>query len=322
MDRRIDVSSIQDLTDTEIGAMRGKIFNIQDYSIHDGPGIRTVVFFKGCPLSCTWCSNPESQSLEVEVGIVRNLCKKCLKCLEECPADAVFVDELGELQIDRKKCMKCGRCETVCPHSARKVYGREVSVDEVVAEVMRSAPFFARSEGGVTVSGGEPTLQWEFLNGILYKCRQKYVSTAIETCGYIRDRNVLEAILPHIDLFLYDIKCIDREKHGYYTGVSNTVILENARFISSKQKEMIVRVPVIPGFNDSLEEMKRIVAFFSELDSAREINLLPYHELGKSKYGMLDKEYPHQERAYEINDETITELKEFIESHDIPCRVD
>jgi pyruvate formate lyase activating enzyme len=316
------LGKIQDLTDKEVGAVRGKIFNIQDYSVHDGPGIRTVVFFKGCPLSCLWCSNPESQSLEVEVGIVRNLCKRCLKCLEECPVDAVYTDAQSEVQIDRKKCIKCGRCETVCPHNARKVYGREVTVDEVVAELMRSAPFFIRSEGGATVSGGEPTLQWRFLNGVLVKCKEKYISTAIETCGYIRDREVLEAVLPNVDLFLYDIKCIDDDRHRTYTGVSNDIILENARFISSMDKEIIVRVPVIPAFNDSVEEMERIASFFSELGSAREVNLLPYHELGKTKYGMLDKEYLLQDIESEIDDERIKEFEELFLSHGIPCKVD
>ncbi len=302
--------------------MKGKVFNIQDYSIHDGPGIRTVVFLKGCPLSCAWCSNPESQSIEVEVGIVRNLCTGCMLCADACPEGAVFRDDAGRVQIDRSTCVKCGRCVGACPRNARKTYGREITVDEVMAEVMRSAPFFIRSGGGVTVSGGEPTLQWEFLNGILIKCRQKCVPTAIETCGYLRDREVLKKLLPNIDLFLYDIKCIDEEKHRCYTGVSNDIILDNARFISSNRKDMIIRVPVIPGFNDSREEMTRIVEFFSELDSAIEINLLPYHELGKSKYAALDMDYPHAESAYQIDETKIRELKDLVEAGGIPCKVD
>jgi pyruvate formate lyase activating enzyme len=253
---------------------------------------------------------------------VRNLCRNCLKCFEVCPAGAVIIDTQGKVQIDRKNCIKCGRCVQVCPYNARKLYGREVTVDEVMQEIMRSAPFYTRSGGGLTVSGGEPTVQWEFLNCILIKAKQKYVHTAIETCGYVTDRKILECILPNVDLFLFDIKCIDESKHKHYTGVSNEIILENARYISSENKSLIIRIPVIPGFNDCRDEIEDIVRFCLKLGSVLEINLLPYHELGRSKYGMLDREYLHQPSVCAISDEIIYEFKAYIESRGMQCQID
>jgi pyruvate formate lyase activating enzyme len=304
-----------------MGVSEGIVFNIQDYSIHDGPGIRTVVFLKGCPLVCRWCSNPESQRIDPEIAVIERLCTKCGRCIDVCPAGANRFTEGGTIIIDRSICMACGACEEECSSHARKLYGKRMSVDEVVAEVERSSPFFMRSEGGVTFSGGEPTVQWQFLENLLMHCKEKYIHTAVETCGYIRERSVLERLLPHVDLFLYDIKCIDDEKHRVFTGVSNQSILENARFISSQAKPMMVRIPVIPGFNNTAEEMGELAEFSSRLSSVVEVHLLPYHELGRSKYRMLDREYG-MEGSLHHEDESLHRCRAVIESTGLTCRID
>jgi pyruvate formate lyase activating enzyme len=300
---------------------QGIIFNIQSYSIHDGPGIRTVVFLKGCPLECFWCSNPESQNLNPELGVSPNLCKACGTCVERCPYKAVSLSEEGLPFTDPAVCILCGRCEIICPHNARKLYGKKYSIDQLIGKIEKDMPFFIRSGGGVTFSGGEPTVQYDFLLGALKACRKRFVHTAVETCGYMRDRTKLENLLNYLDLVLYDIKCMDGGKHERYTGVSNKLILDNAHLISSSGTEMIIRVPIIPGFNDSEDEMKRIAEFVLSLSSVEEVNLLPYHELGKTKYGMLNRTYGLQE-AQGIPDSRIKELQAVMESFGLQCDVD
>jgi pyruvate formate lyase activating enzyme len=300
---------------------QGIIFNIQSYSIHDGPGIRTVVFLKGCPLECFWCSNPESQNLNPELGVSPNLCKACGTCVERCPYKAVSLSEEGLPFTDPAVCILCGRCEIICPHNARKLYGKKYSIDQLIGKIEKDMPFFIRSGGGVTFSGGEPTVQYDFLLGALKACRKRFVHTAVETCGYMRDRTKLENLLNYLDLVLYDIKCMDGGKHERYTDVSNKLILDNAHLISSSGTEMIIRVPIIPGFNDSEDEMKRIAEFVLSLSSVEEVNLLPYHELGKTKYGMLNRTYGLQE-AQGIPDSRIKELQAVMESFGLQCDVD
>ncbi len=301
--------------------IEGTVFDIQDYSIHDGPGIRTVVFLKGCPLNCLWCSNPESQSPRPELGVALNRCTGCGRCIEVCPAHAVSMSPDGGMLFERSACIVCGKCAVVCNQGVRKVFGKPMSVTEVVREIMRSAPFYTRSGGGVTISGGEPLLQFEFLRALLFRCRQKYLHTAVETCGYVRDRKMLEEIAASVDLFLYDIKCIDNERHRRFTGVSNRVILENAQFISEIEKDLVVRVPVIPGFNDNVEAMQGIADFAKTLDSLIEVDLLPFHGLGKFKYDMLDREFQYgAESAPEP--EQVDLFRDVFSKRGIPCRID
>jgi pyruvate formate lyase activating enzyme len=299
----------------------GIVFNIQSYSLHDGPGIRTVVFFKGCPLKCAWCSNPESQRSSPELGIMRERCRGCRKCVEVCPEGAITILEDGTVLTDRVKCIVCGTCEEACPYRARQIYGRQISKEELVEEIEKDMPFYIRSGGGVTFSGGEPTVQYDTLLAVLKACKRKFIHTAVETCGYITDRKKIDDLLQYLDLVLYDIKCIDDELHKKYTGASNRIILENARHIASAGKEMIIRVPVIPGFNDREDEIRRIAEFVLSLVSVKEINLLPYHELGKSKYGMLDKEYGIGEET-DLSEEKVDKLKAVIQSCGLVCRID
>ncbi|MFW6181269.1 MAG: glycyl-radical enzyme activating protein [Spirochaetota bacterium] len=298
----------------------GVVFNIQSYSIHDGPGIRTVVFLKGCPLSCLWCSNPESQRASPELGLLADRCARCGACVRVCPNGAVSFNDAGAPVTDREKCAACGRCEEACPYRARKVYGRRVGFGELMEEIEKDAPFYVRSGGGVTFSGGEPTLQEDILLPLLEACRARYIHTAVETCGYVTDRARLDRLLAHIDLVLYDIKCMDPGRHRRFTGVSNQVILDNARYIASQGKSMIVRVPVIPGFNDSSEDMEAIGRFALSLISVGEVDLLPYHELGKAKYRMLDMDYRMGEGT--LTPERVSELQAVVEGLGLACRVD
>ncbi len=273
--------------------IEGTIFDIQDYSIHDGPGIRTIVFLKGCPLNCLWCSNPESQSPRAELGILQKRCVGCGRCIEVCPEQAISVTLEEIIRLDRRACIGCGRCVAACENGARKLFGTTMSVSRVIGEVTHSAPFYTRSGGGVTFSGGEPLLQFQFLQALLASCRKQYLHTAIETCGYITDHKKLSQIAAVNDLFLYDIKCIDEECHRRFSGVSNRVILKNVVFLSELGKDLIIRVPVIPDFNDNIEVIRAIATFVIKLDSLREVNLLPFHSFGKSKYEMLDRDFPY-----------------------------
>jgi pyruvate formate lyase activating enzyme len=304
----------------DVSELSGIVFNIQSYSIHDGPGIRTVVFMKGCPLSCQWCSNPESQHTAPELGLLPERCTQCGACVRVCPQGAISFTADGEQLTDRLKCIVCGRCEEVCPSRARKVYGRKVYFQELMSEIEKDMPFYLRSGGGVTFSGGEPTLQEDILLPLLKACKARYIATAVETCGYVTDRAKLDRLLEYIDLFLYDIKCIDSEKHRRFTGIANELILENARYIASSGKSMIIRVPVVPGLNDSTEEMTAIGGFVIGLVSVREVNLLPYHELGKVKYRMLGMEYRMGESS--LSPERVFELKGVLEGFGLTCSVD
>jgi pyruvate formate lyase activating enzyme len=268
---------------------KGIIFNIQRYSIHDGPGIRTTVFLKGCPLKCFWCQNPESQEKKPEVLWNKSVCSLCGRCIDICPTGANRLSEKG-LILDRERCLGCGKCVEACSSQGRTLVGTEMTVDEVMDEVLRDKAFYDNSEGGVTLSGGDPIMQPEFSLRLLQRCKEQGLHTAIETCGFT-SWQTLEGLLNHTDLILYDIKCLDPIKHQNATGKHNRLILENAKKIA-KSKKMKVRVPLVPGFNDSVEDIQAILDFVKgklKLGSA-EIELLPYNKLGEGKYDRLDRE--------------------------------
>jgi pyruvate formate lyase activating enzyme len=270
----------------EMEDISGVVFNIQRYSIHDGPGIRTTVFLKGCPLACLWCQNPESQSREPEIMINRNLCAVCGRCVSECENGAISL--LEECSVtDRMKCICCGRCVEVCPNEARKLSGTVMTVGEVVKEVLKDLDFYENSGGGVTLSGGEATFQPEFALAILRECKNSGMHTAIETCGYT-SWEVLDRFLECTDLVLFDIKHMDDAVHKEGTGISNEKILENAAKMA-KVKAMLVRVPLIPGFNDSEQDVRQIAAFVASLPNKVEVDLLAYNPLGEGKYESLGK---------------------------------
>ncbi|WP_392486779.1 trans-4-hydroxy-L-proline dehydratase activase [Haloimpatiens sp. FM7315] len=284
--------------------LRGRVINIQKYSIHDGPGIRTTVFFKGCPLNCWWCHNPESQNFKKELLYWDDKCSLCGACVKKCPEGAIEIKE-GKLINDRDKCTGCGKCIDFCVKNAREIAGKEYSVSEIMKEIEKDIIFYDESKGGVTFSGGEPSSQYEFLLSLIENCRSKGIHTAIDTTGYVK-KDKLEKLANKADLFLYDLKFMDSEKHKKYTGVSNEVILQNLKLLSSMNKNVFVRIPIIPGINDDDWNLKHSAEFLSKLNVSK-VNLLPYHKYGRDKYkraGLLykicDIKEPSEEKMKEI----------------------
>ncbi len=268
---------------------QGTVFDIKRFSIHDGPGIRTTVFFKGCPLSCWWCHNPESQAAEPELVFRANRCIRCGACLTACPEDAISMDSDG-VSTDMEMCTRCGACVEVCYAEARELVGREMSVAQVVAEVERDVPFFDGSGGGVTFSGGEPLMQWRFLLGLLQACQEREIHTALDTCGF-SPWEALDRVREHVDLFLYDLKLVDDARHRKFTGVSNASILSNLHALSREGHRIVLRVPIIPGVNDDDASVQRIGAFAAALPHLDGVDLLPYHHAGVDKYERLSRVY-------------------------------
>jgi pyruvate formate lyase activating enzyme len=267
----------------------GTIFDIKRFSIHDGPGIRTTVFFKGCPLSCSWCHNPEGQATEPELVFRTNRCLRCGACVSVCEHDAISTD--GDVPVtDRDKCSLCGACVEACYAEAREIAGREVTVAQVMAEIERDIPFYDRSGGGVTISGGEPLLQKDFLLVLLRSCRQAEIHTALDTCGH-SSWETLDSVREYVDLFLYDLKVMDETKHRKFTGASSELALNNLEALSEEGHSIVVRVPIIPGINDDEENIRETGALAARLRSLERVDLLPYHDAALQKYARFDKHY-------------------------------
>ena len=267
---------------------KGLVFDIKRYAIHDGPGIRTTVFFKGCPLSCLWCDNPESQRFTKEFIFWPERCLNCDACVQVCKEKAIIKNEAGR-EVEETKCNYCGDCIQQCYSEALQVIGREMSVEELVTEVEKDVDFFRESGGGVTFAGGEPFSQPDFLIDVLKGCKGRNLHTAMETCGLV-SWGILERVSPYVDLFLFDIKHMNEDKHKALTGVSNRLILSNLERIAA-MNQVVVRMPLIPDINDDEENIKAVGAFLSRLGKIEEVHLLPYHRLGVSKYEKLKKEY-------------------------------
>jgi len=266
----------------------GIIFNIQRYSIHDGPGIRTTVFLKGCPLNCWWCQNPESQLSGQEMIFWEDRCIGCGACSTICPSGAIQIKN-GIPVTEKEKCILCGKCIEKCPALAREMIGKKMTAEEVLKEIEKDLVFYEESGGGVTFSGGEPLGQSEFLESLLNCCQKKKIHIAVDTSGYI-SWGILDKITPKVDLFLYDLKIMDIKRHKKYTGVSNEIILENLKKLSSIHNNIFVRFPVIPGINDDYQNIKRTGEFLSSLKIAQ-VNLLPYHYIGIDKYKKVGRTY-------------------------------
>jgi pyruvate formate lyase activating enzyme len=266
----------------------GTIINIQKYSIHDGPGIRTTVFFKGCPLNCWWCHNPESQNPTPEIMFFKEKCTGCGMCLKRCPQNALDLVE-GYPVTSEINCTLCGKCSDFCPSSARELVGKDISVKDLTREIIKDEIFYEESNGGVTFSGGEPLMHADYLNDVLKICKDKNIHTTIDTCGYA-DFEKLEKIIDNVDLFLFDIKHMDNEKHLEYTGVSNLIILENLKNLSQKCSNIHIRMPIIAGINDDDANINAAVDFISNLNIIQ-VDLLPYHKMGMDKYIRLNMKY-------------------------------
>jgi len=270
---------------------KGIIFNIERYCLHDGPGIRTVVFLKGCPLRCFWCQNPEGLSQEKEIQFISRNCIMCRTCASICPTQAHQFVENRHIFL-REKCIKCGKCVEYCPAKALQYTGKEVSVEEVVEEILQDKAYYDLSNGGVTLSGGEPLMQPKFSEAILKECKLKDIHTAIETSLFAPWKSI-EMILPYVDLIMFDIKHIDSNMHKRVTGVSNELILKNARKLLFEVKTpLIVRTPIVPTVNDSNEVVIKIAEFIHYSNNLEYYELLPFHKLGQSKYQNLGLEYP------------------------------
>jgi len=299
--------------------MKGKIYDIQKFAIHDGPGIRTLVFMKGCPLKCLWCSTPQTQNSSPDLLYIEVNCQKCLSCVDVCPKKAILFSDKEKIEIDRKLCNTCGQCVDACPNQALKIVGEQKTVEQLFQEVMKDSNFYRRSDGGVTIGGGEATMQPEFVAALLKKCKELYVHTAMETCGYVKWEK-LEKILEHIDLLYFDIKHMDPRIHEEITGVSNELILENARK-ASEMGPTIIRIPIIPGLNDSEENLLNTAKFASELgENLLRIEFLPYHKFGTGTYEQLGREYKlkHIETPSE---EYMNKLKKVIESCGVKVQI-
>ncbi|NVM04080.1 MAG: glycyl-radical enzyme activating protein [Candidatus Helarchaeota archaeon] len=295
----------------------GTIFNIQRYSIHDGPGIRTLVFFKGCPLRCLWCSNPESQNKYPEILFSSVKCIGCGKCAEVCPEDAIIKSD--DKRINRDKCNLCLKCIETCYAEALEVAGKKMTVEEVIKEVEKDRPFYEKSGGGITVSGGEPLMQPKFLKELLKECKNRGINTAIETCGYV-NWTTFNEVLEYIDLILFDLKHSDSNNHEELTGKNNNIIIENIKKISDLKKPMIIRFPLIPGCNDSIENIKRIGEFVKILDGVNEINIIPFHRLGESKYEKLDMKWTMHDVKPPEKDR-LDEIKKILESYGLKVKI-
>lgn len=271
-------------TQTELET-KGLVFDIKKYAIHDGPGIRTTVFFKGCPLQCLWCHNPESWKAHVELGFRKGRCVGCGQCAKACPREAISLVENRPV-TDTEKCILCGRCVDVCLAGARQIIGRETTVSEVMAEVERDVIFYDQSGGGVTFSGGEPLMQPDFLLALLNQCRARNIHTAVDTSCYA-EPEIAESVAKWADLFLCDLKHMDNEMHERFTGIGNNLILENIRRISQTGKKIVIRIPIIPGFNDEVANIEATGNFVASLPGVGRIDILPFNHGGAEKSARL-----------------------------------
>lgn len=293
----------------------GIVSDIQRFSVHDGPGIRTIVFLKGCPLSCLWCSNPESQPKQPVVLFQRDKCIGCGKCELACRQSAASLQYDG--RIDRSKCIGCGECASVCPTGALVLKGDRMTVEQVVHILKRDSIIYRKSKGGITLSGGEPLVQWEYASELLKACKAQGWHTAVETTGFGTEE-AIESIFPYIDVALLDIKSMDSEKHRQVTGVSTEMIHRNARRIA-ELTHTVIRVPTIPTVNDTEADFRKICDFVKSLNGVDTIHILPYHRLGVSKYNLLNREYPMGHEILSMEPEETIQFQKIIEENGFRC---
>lgn len=281
--------------------MNGIVFDIQKFSIHDGPGIRTTVFLKGCPLRCLWCHNPESHEMAAEISFIPAKCIGCGHCFQACQQGAHVMGEDGSRTFRRELCRRCGVCAEKCYAKALELIGREMTVEEVIAEVEKDKPFYETSGGGMTVSGGEPLFQFEFTLALLQEAKRRGLHTCVETAGFTPFER-LEQIMPVVDLFLYDYKETDPARHQEYTGAPREVIVENLIHLDQLGAKTILRCPIIPGRNARNDHFAGIAALANRLHNILEVNLMPYHPLGESKNERIGKTAPMEDSTFAEDD--------------------
>lgn len=290
--------------------MIGRILDIKKFAIHDGPGIRTTVFLKGCPLNCRWCHNPESISPQSELQYMEQKCVVCKACAAVCPSGA-HAFENGRHWFDREKCTACGACEKVCMEKALVLCGKEMSVEDVFWSVLQDADFYEESGGGVTFSGGECLMQADFCAELLKRLKEKGIHCAVDTCGFV-NRNAFEKVVPYTDLFLYDLKQMEAKVHQECTGQSNEIILDNLEYLDRLGKNIEIRIPLIPQMND--QAIDQIGAFLGKLHSVLRVKVLPYNHLIGSKYAAVGKEF-RMKGILPPTEEAMSEAVRILEGH-------
>jgi pyruvate formate lyase activating enzyme len=318
----MNLRSEGDKTKRRKDEIKGLVFHIIHGSFVDGYGIRMTVFLKGCPLRCTWCSNPEGQKEGVEIKFTSSHCDGCARCISVCPADAIHLDperKDDKLQIDRELCTNCGMCIDVCYTGALDCFGKYFTVDELFDVVKKDEQYYQASGGGVTIGGGEPTFQASFTLQILRKCKENYIHTALDTCGYTTNSEGVKT-LEEADLLLFDIKGMHPEEHVSNTGASYKRIHENLKRRNAIGKPVIIRVPLIPGYTDSDQNLKATAQFLSGLRCVERVDLLPFHEYGKVKYAQLGREY-RLGNVPSISQERLEEIKTFFERYGLKTQL-
>ena len=293
--------------------MYGNIIDIKKFTVHDGPGLRSTVFPKGCPLSCVWCHNPEGIDGRIRLWYFERKCIGCHKCVAACKNGALFIgDASPHIVIDREKCINAGSCVEACPTGALSFDGKRVSQKEVVDVLLEDKPFYDKSGGGITISGGEPLFQPEFSLGILKDCKKHKMHTAIETCLYAK-KEILEKFFDHVDLFIVDLKIFDPVAHKKYTGEGNGLIKSNFEFLASEKENILVRIPLIPGITATKENIGGIAAFVCKVSNKIPIELMNFNPLGENKYKLMGRTNELLKGMKPLPEEELDELYQAIE---------
>lgn len=294
---------------------QGIIFNIQKFSIHDGPGIRTTVFFKGCPLRCQWCSNPESQLHQIQIVCNHDRCLKCQTCLRHCHRQAIYFED-QKIKVHYEQCDGCMECVDMCPVEALSNEGEYKTVKQIVDICKQDQDFYEESQGGVTISGGEGMAQPQFLKQLVSALKKEHIHVAIETTGYVTPE-LFQKLAPLFDLLLFDVKHYDSHKHNQFTGVYNEVIIENLKWAIAQGLHVLPRIPVIPQFNDSLNDASNFAKLLKEVKATR-VQLLPFHQFGEKKYDLLDQKYAYKNVAM-LHNEDIKDFQNTIIKEGLDC---
>lgn len=307
---------------TELIERKARIFNIQKYNMYDGPGVRTLVFFQGCPLRCKWCANPEGLEKKYKIMFKNDNCINCGKCVEVCETSVHTMDGNIHCVDNNKSCIGCGKCISICPKSALNLVGKDMKISELLDIIEEDRIFYETSGGGVTLGGGEVLMQPEAAISLLMACKDVGINTAIETCGYTTSQVILKAA-EFVDLFLFDIKHIDSDKHLHWTGVRNEQILENLDQLLKNRYNVQIRMPLLKGVNDDPEDLEKLMELFEKyrgFKNFKGIDLLPYHKMGINKYKQLGKEYSLKNEVV-LNDEDLNRIESLVKKYDLPVKV-